>query len=168
MAQEVPDFSGVDTSELDAGSAITTSLMTRMEANPRAMMGGGGNAPRLLLPAIYSEISAGDTLRWSVNSPGGTTCQFNLFHGGSVRVAFRYSINGSGNLSCTLTQNGTTVYSGSGSTASVDLEIEPGDLFMLSGSVSGDEGSAVLSYVRLLTGGEHIFPAGFNLGTFNV
>lgn len=154
MVQNVPDYLAIGSGEKDAGSPLTASLVERLDTNPAAMMGGAAGAPRLLPAATFSEISAGDVLRWSLaeiqgSSNGSVSFGRQIFNFGTVRVVFSYSASSSG-----IRKNGTPIFGDSGSGArTVDLAVAPGDLitFYASGASSV---TPKIRYAQFKTNGE--------------
>lgn len=161
-------------SELDPGSPLSTSLMTRLARNFLAIAEGDVSAPGVELSAL-SRPTAGSENRYQdndVHSKTGSGYQkvlsVTLGGRGSVRVKLEHQTNQAIYQSrARVLRNGNVIalwgtYSTAPVSRNVDISFTPGDLIQVDHDSDNGVGISYMTNIRLSTGGERLIPIATN------
>lgn len=161
---DVPD------TQVQTDAPVTSTLMTQLRDNPIAMMEGSADAPRLRPQAMYSPLTAGDSLAYVARSDISNTTNvykigidFTFVQSGTIRATLEHRTGGSGTSYANIFLNDVSVIlwlttSSSYVFRSIDIDVEPGEVLSFRHLVTGTSVTSFMRNMAIRTNGEILFP----------
>lgn len=173
------DYTAISAGETNPGAPLTSSLVKRLEANPRAIAEGAPGAPRVRTSALVAPAAGNVVLARYANSSGatvvstntaygnpadvtrGSAAVFQVLRGGTVRAAVEHRANVAFGQARVRVLRNTTVMqewstsSDSYSNRSIDFSVSAGDWIVFQQRVT-DVGQSIWRNVRVMSNSQNL------------